>query len=201
MAKGVWETICERPSVTADGWDDLTVEVAIFNSVPISAEALAAAFPIGQQLGARKFFFQGAVGPIWRGGGIWTATLTYKGLAGSKPVVVDYGTSADEQSGENVATPDGPKARVSASENTPTANVRFATEDASALAAAMDEVGTNVTPPSAPAVAPSVWNFITDFTYHYPHGWVLVSRALTRLPGTNCGLVQDSYKYVREITP
>lgn len=187
----------ETPTLRDEGWDDLTISYAT-KRPSLTAEELAALFPIGTQLGTRKWWVVGSK-PICLALGLWKAEVSFKGWGQNKPAKISAGAAAEQQSGENIGTPDGTYARVSTQENTPTMRVSYLVENYTL--APTDEVGRSKTPPDAVAVAASVWDALTDFTYHWPNGWVLMASAPDRLPGTSVALVSDDYKFIRAISP
>ena len=199
--QGAWQVIDEVPTRNADGWDELRVDYVVnqLNAGAITAEYAAASFPIGQQLAGRSLWAQGISGPRCWSGSLYRATVTYKGLLGTQPVVVDYDASGEVQSGQNVNVSGTLYASVSTRENTPTATARWISLDVDSLSTAT--VGRNATPPNAPDVASSIWDYLDVYTYHYPNGWVHNTRKVSRLPGSNKGLVVDSYQYIRDKTP
>jgi hypothetical protein len=148
---------------------------------------------------ARQLYVQGIQNFRCRAAGLFTYEVQYLGIASNKPVVVNYDSAADQQQGENIVTPDGFFEDVMTHENTPTASVRYVLNNI-ATAPTVD-VGRARTRTSAPAVAPTVWSFLTKFTYHWPNGWVLMGSKTTRLAGTSLALVEDRYQYIRPFSP
>lgn len=190
----------EIGGTNADGWDTVTRSMVYLTTfVDALLEDFVAFAVNGYQLPGRQLYCQGMKNFKCRARGLFTWEETYLGIASNKPVVVDYDSSADQQQGENIVTPDGFFEHVMTHENTPTASVRYVVTDITTAPTA--NVGRATTPPSAPAVAPTVWTFLTKFTYHWPNGWVLMGSKTTRLPGTTIALVEDRYQYIRPLTP
>jgi hypothetical protein len=63
------------------------------------------------------------------------------------------------------------------------------------------KVGTAQTPPVTIAVPDTVWDFLTEYVWHWPQEWVLMGSDQDRLSGTTAALVTDTYKYIRDKTP
>lgn len=188
----------ENPVQNEEGWDTLTITYAT-KRPSLTAEELAALFPIGTQLGGRMWWVTGSK-PSCVAQGLWKAEVSFKGWASEKPAKITAGSAAEQQSAENIEISGvGTLAKVSVNENTPTMRVSYLVPNWTS--APTDEVGTPRTPPSAVAVAATVWDYLTVFTYHFPNGWVLMGSNLDRLPGCSAALVSDDYKYIRPISP
>lgn len=203
-----WKKLDEVPNITDEGWDTLSISYA-FLVHTLTAETCASYFPPGRQLSGRKFWCISSR-PSRAGAGIWTVEVSYKGWAATKPAKIRVGAGADQQSGENVRVPNPPPAtgtslfkKISVLESTPTISITYLKDDITpedTLA-----VGCATAPPAwaqPPGVAASGWDALVEFTYHWPNGWVLMGREQDRLPGApNVGLVTDTYKFIRPITP
>lgn len=196
---GTWYVMDEVGNSSPDSWDTLTVKMCCIGASEVYAEDAAQLYAIGDQItGGRLFYFQGISNFKCHGDYVYTANFIFKGLASTKPTVVEYDAAANEQSGKNILFDGNIYENFATHENTPSATVRYiATVDSSLTA----NVGTAQTPPSAPDVVASGWTFLTKYTYHYPNGWVLMATKVTPLPGTDLGLVADRYQYIRDITP
>lgn len=190
----------ETGSTAVDGWDTVTQKLFFFANFDLDIVTLFSGIhTIGQQLDSRLLFLQSVSNFKCHAHGIYTWSAHYKGLASTKPVVVNYDAAADQQQGTNISTPDGTFESLATHENTPTASVRYVVSNIAT--APTDEVGTASIPASAPSVAPSIWTSLAKFTYHYPNGWVLMASKTMRLPGTNYAFVDDRYQYIRAYTP
>lgn len=70
---------------------------------------------------------------------------------------------------------------------------------------ALDASGLAETPPTLPggAITPpdNIWDSITSPIHVYPYGWVLDSREVDEIPGTELGLVTDTYIYYQRYKP
>jgi hypothetical protein len=175
----------EEPSLTPAGWDTLTQTYHCMRA-DLTAEDCAELFPIGARLGFRTWWI------------CWAA---------SKPLAVVVGSNAEQQSGERMRFPRFPGdetgqifPKVQTHENSPTIRVSYLVEDIEAEGIT-SLVGTAVTPPVEVAVPASVWVYLNNYVYHWPNGWALMESAQDRLPGTSAALVNDSYRYIRQITP
>lgn len=188
----------EKPTLNAEGWDDMVITYYTLRPT-LTAEELAADFPLGTQLGERKWWVVGSR-PECLGPGVWKAEVQFKGWAYTKPQKISVGSAAEQQSAENITIGgEGTFSRVSVQENTPTMNVTYLVEDWTT--APTNFVGTAVTPPDAVDVPDSFWDYLPEFTFHYPYGWVLMSCEPDRLQGCDAALVKMTYKYIRAITP
>jgi len=188
--------LVEKATLNDEGWDDLSIDYTTKRPT-LTAEQLAAAFPLGTRLGSRNWWVVGST-PECIASGVWKAEVRFKGWAQTKPNKISVGAAADEQSAENVTTREGLFAKVAVTENTPTMRVSYLV--ANYTTAPTNEVGRAKIPPDAVAVAASIWDTIGDFTYHYPNGWVLMSSEPDRLVGSTAALVTDTYKYIRSIS-
>lgn len=208
MMTGTLTAVDEEPALNNEGWDALTVKY-VKRVATLTAEDCAALFPIGAQLGARKWWIVGSR-PVRIAAGWWMILVDFKGWAASKPKVVRVGAAAEQQTGENILAPayvgdtvGTVYAKVQTHENTPTIAVSYLVENVTTVSNT-EFVGTQVDPPVDIAgidVPDTVWAWLTIFTYHWPNGWVLMSSEQDRLPGTNVALVTDHYKFVRDQTP
>jgi hypothetical protein len=194
----------EVPTINNDGWD-LLVRTEVRRRATFTPEEVAAAYPVGGRLGTRNWWLTAAK-PTKIAPGVWKVESSFKGWAATKPAVIRVGANADQQSGENIRAPDhvgdtvgSVYAKVETHENMPTIAVSYLVETIGTGRTA--EVGTAQTLPVTIAVPATVWTFLTEFVYHWPNGWVLMSSEQDRLPGTTAALVTDNYKYVREKTP
>lgn len=187
----------EFPRANEEGWDDLTITY-LTRRESLTSEALSAAFPLGTRLGTRSWWVAGSA-PSCLAAGVWRAEVFFKGWAQLKPAKITIGGSAESQSGENIQTPIGLRERVQTHENTPTMRITYPVLNYTD--APTQEVGRSRTPPEAIAVADTVWNFLTNPTYHFPNGWVLMGSNVDKLVGANAAIVSDDYKFIREFTP
>lgn len=195
----------EVVTLSEEGFD--TMRKPYFMARPtLTAEDLAVLFPQGAQLGSRKWWITSA-SPVRVGPGVWRADVDFKGWAAVKPAKIRVGAATDQQSGENIRAPQfvGDTAgeifaKVATQESTPTISATFLVENV-ATTYDTDKVGTAVTPPVSIAVGDSVWDFLTEYVWNWPQGWVLMSSEQDRLPGTSVAMVTNSFKYIRDKTP
>lgn len=188
----------ETPVLNDEGWDNLTITYAT-KRASLTAEELAALFPLGTQLGSRKWWVTGSK-PMCVALGLWKAEVSFKGWASEKPAKISVGAAASQFERENVLFP-GPVtySRVSFQGNTPTMRVVYLLENYAG--APTSSVGQSVTPPDPIAVPEAVWAALSNQTYNFPNGWVLMGSEPDRLPGSTACLVSDSYKYIYEFQP
>lgn len=193
----------EVPEINDEGWDTLAITYTL-QKATLTAEDLAKLFPLGTRLDNR-FWWVVSVRPKLIARGLWLITVNHKGWAAAKPIKVNVGSSADQQSGKNIATPKGAYANVQIHEPGLTIAVSYLVEDVDsktpAPASMTDKVGTEVEPPVSIDVPKSVWAYLTEYVYHWPSGWVLMSTEQDRLVGTSAAFVKDAYKYIRDKTP
>lgn len=191
--------VMEEPTINNEGWDSLT-QLWTIRDASVTAEALAAAFPIGAQLGTRKWWITG-MKPTERAPGFWTVLVTFAGWAATKPALVKVGSSAASQSATNVTLPDTSVAdKLETHQNTPTLTISYLVADVT-VAPKTGYVGTALTPPVTIATPASIWASIADAVTHFPSGWVLMGSAEDRLPGTLAAYVTDTYQYIQQYTP
>jgi hypothetical protein len=198
VGSGTPALINEEPQLTHEGWDTL-VQIWSFRVANLSAETLATDFPIGGKLGSRNWWVVGSV-PQERGPGFWTARVTYKGWAQTKPAVVRVGASADSQTAENVSIGGTTYTKVETHQPTPNIVISYLVANV-ATAPKTSLVGTALTPPVSIAVPSNVWASLDPYLYHFPNGWVLMESAEDRLPGTSAAYVSDTYKFIQVATP
>ncbi len=194
-----WTAHDEAAGMAGDGWDTLKITYYKLSETMIRIEDVMAAFPIGNKLGARRFWLTGFDGPTCVADGLFRLTASYKGLADDKPIVTSYGATANQQSGENILVGGNIEPKVTVYENGVTASARYVLENYAL--APTDEVGTAKAPADAPAIGASNWAFLTESTYNYPNGWVLMGCTTDPLPGTTVAFVTDSYQWIQERTP
>ena len=197
--------LTEEVSASAEGWDSLTQNHAI-RAATLSAEALAALYPIGTQLAGRNWWLTGCR-PTPVAPGVFTFELAFKGWAATKPVKLTWGTQAEQQTAENVGVPNGlggtaVYAKVATHESAPTFTASYLSATATAAGAMPSMmVGRPHTRAGAPPVPDTVWGSLAKFVFHWPNGWTLMDLGVDILPGTTAGLVTESYKYIRDKSP
>lgn len=198
-----WTALDEAGSRAAFGWDSLSIPYIKTSGVAITIEEMAAAFPIGQQLTGRNFWVQDLQAPTAKGGGVWIGVVNYKGLAGSQPVNVSYGSSGEQQSASPATINSVYHDDVSIHQNTPTATARYIqlSPTSGTTLGQTENVGTAQTPADAPDSPPNFWTSLATPIYHFPNGWVLMGSDVDKLTGTNVGLVTDTYQFIQEYTP
>ena len=195
----------EEPTINNEGWDSL--RITFFKRVAtLTAEDAAGMFPIGAQLGSRKWWVSGAV-PVQIAPGFFKIVVDHKGWAATKPAKITVGSNANQQGGSNIRAPryvgdtvGAIYAKAETHEPMPDITVSYLVANVDAEDQT-EKVGTAVTPPVTITVPPTVWDFLTEYVYHWPNGWVLMGSAQDRLPGSPAALVTDSYQFIREKTP
>jgi hypothetical protein len=210
LGDGGKHLVGEEPNLTNEGWDSLS-QIYTVRAATLTAESLAALFPIGAQLGTRKWWLTGAK-PTERAPGFWTVAADYKGWAATKPAVIRVGAAANQQTASNVLAPTGVGAgmatfeKLETNQNQPTITVSYLVADITASTGGTpvsltSKVSTRLTPPVTIDVPDNVWGSLTPFLYHWPNGWILMSSAQDRLPGTLAAAVTDTYQYVQAVSP
>lgn len=195
------EYLDEEFSPSEDGWDTLT-ETYIHVVPFLSAEDCETYYPRGTQHSSRTFWIVQSK-PMRRASGLWLVEVTYKGWASLKPAKITVGSAAEQQTAENVTiTGEGTFDKVQVDQNTPTISVSYLVEDVD-FETQIEFVGTEVGLPYGVYITPpaNFWTYLTEYVFHFPHGWVLTGSNQDRLPGCNAALVTDTYKYVQEVTP
>lgn len=187
----------DRPEV-GDHFDTLRRRI-LLRDVSLSGPAEAAAgFATGTQLtGTSCYIVSRSAEALAHG--IYIIDLVGKGiLEASKPSKVKYTAYATQQSAQNIYDPSESTiyAKVVAHEAQVGCDVSYVTSTPPT-----DDVATAVTPPNAPDVKSSVWAYLTDPTYHYPNGWVLMACDAEQIPGASVWLVTDRYQYIYPISP
>lgn len=203
LQDGQWHAGEEKGTRSANGWDSLSIPYRIMSGGVLTLDVVASAFPIGQKLISRNFWTQGLGDLVCRGSGFWELMVHYKGLAGTQPIVVTYGSSGNEQSASPARINGIDHEKVSIHQNAPTCTVRYIqlTTTLGAALGQTEKVGTSQVPPSAPDSPPNFWDTIAEPVYHHPNGWVLMGSDVVPLPGTTVGLVSDSYQHQQALTP
>lgn len=198
------ELLDEIPELTNDGWDVLKQKWLVIDTADTTPEAVVAAhFPRGNQLSGRNMWWTSAT-PRSYGRGTYVIETTAAGILSARGYKISTSAAVATQSATNILTPPLPgvlRPKVEVAENQVTCDVSYISLG---VAPRTGLVGTEVTPPSAPAVPTSVWTFLTNPTYHYPNQWVLMSSDGDGLPGvghsTVC-LVVDRYQFIHEFSP
>jgi hypothetical protein len=121
------------------------------------------------------------------------------GLAESKPNAVRWFAVTETQSGEDILYLSTLWPKLQAESNNLGVEI-----DTVLLGSSPDmaQVSTNVTPPSAPTPAASVWATLANPTRQYPDGWVLVDTRSQQINGSaTAWLVTYVYRYKYPYTP
>jgi hypothetical protein len=201
---GTPELLDETPELTNDGWDILKQKWLVIDTAVASGHAAAAAhFPRGTQLAGLNMWITAAT-PRSYGRATYVIETTAAGILSARGYKISTSAAVATQSATNILTPPLPgvlRPKIEVAENQVTCDVSYISLG---IAPRTGLVGTNTSPPLAPAVPPSVWTFLTDPTYHYPNQWVLMSSDGDGLPGvghsTVC-LVVDRYQFIHEFSP
>ncbi len=201
---GTPEMLSEEVAISETGWDNLTQLWAVRRD-SLTAEDLAAAYPVGSKLTDRNWWLVAAK-PVQRLAGMHVFELGFKGWAAAKPVKIQWGSSVDQQSDENVTGPapgggTAVYARVQVNEATPGFTAQYLVSPVDSTTTPALSVGRPLTRAEAPPVPDSVWTTLVKFVYHWPNGWVLMNLEADILAGTTAGLITESYKYIRDKTP
>lgn len=192
-----WELVDDEPEATDSGWDSLRLEyVAYRPGQPLSAIALE--WPVGLQIEGLNFWVQRAkVREI--GGGHVAADLHCLGLLQPKGEKVRWSTATQLQGGENIFANGATRSRVLSMESVPVAEVERLIIGGTP---ATNLVGTVHTPTPTPPVRASYWSGLTDPTYHWPNGWVLLDLTADQLRNvSNAWLERRVWQYVFAQSP
>lgn len=139
--------------------------------------------------------------------GLFQVEVVSMGLLSDRGDRVRYDAGANSQSGSEILIGGTVYANVQTQESQVTCDIEYIVTsglepgNASFYTAA---VGTAEDPPAEwePVVKPSTWDFLTEFTYHSPNGWVLMSSSVENLPGLDTvWLIRDRYQYFYAISP
>lgn len=199
------EVLEEIPSMPSDGWDSLKLKIWILDVAQTStANAIAAYYPRGMQLDGLNMWVTDCGGRMVAGGA-FLLDIDARGILSSRGYKIATSAAVAAQSAENVITPPYPpgvlRPKVEIAENQVTCDVSYISLG---LAPRTVLTGRPATPPSAPAVPDSWWDWLADPTYHDPNGWVLMASDGEGLPGVShddiC-LVTDRYQYIHPLSP
>lgn len=206
---GTPEMLSEEVAISETGWDTLTQQWAVRRD-SLTAEDLAAAYPVGSKLTGRNWWLVAAK-PVQRFSGMHVFELGFKGWAAEKPVKIQWGSVVDQQSAENILGPStlpdgspGPDvtyARVQVNESAPGFTAQYLVSPVTSGTVPALSVGRTLVRAEAPPVPDTIWAFLERFVFHFPFGWVLMDLQADILAGTTAGLITEHYKYIRERTP
>lgn len=204
LMTGTLTLVDEVPNLTNEGWDTLE-QTYLQRRTSCTAEEAAALFPIGTRLVGRTFWVVAPARIRCLAAGWWEFKVQCKGWASAKPAVVRVSAAAEQQSAENVDISGTTYAKVATHEATPTIAASYFVEDIDDTTPVVTSktvlVGRESTPPVTIDVATTIWASLTEYVYHWPNGWVLMSSDQDRLPGTAAAWVTDNYKFIRPVTP
>lgn len=194
------ELLDRVPQEADTGWDSMRdtwlLRKDAAETDPHTALASFASIARGAQVTGKNMWIQTrsarCVGP-----GLFVAEVVSNGLLSNRGYKVRYDSGANVQSGGPVEVASTVYAKVSAREPQVTADVEYvvvAGLQPGNVAFYTAAVGTAKTPPAgwSPTVKASVWDYLTEFTYWYPNGWLLDGCQVENLPGL------DTVWYIRE---
>lgn len=197
------------PAEAESGWDSLRDRYLLRNdSAGQDPHAAIGAFMArGTQISGKNMWVVARQGRCMAPG-LFEVEVSSLGLLSDRGDRVRYDAGANSTSGQNiVVTGEGTFASVEAQESQVTCDIEYIVTSGLEPSHAdfyTAAVGEAEDPPSPwkPTVKDSVWDYLTEFTYHYPSGWVLMSSSIENLPGkTTVWLVRDRYQYIYEISP
>lgn len=185
--------------VTADGWDEGRVKYLVrgwssLDRIPY--------FEAGEQ--HARYPQMVAVDVDWSeiGNSEWEASVLYRGLMRlgltEKPYKRQIYNMTQTQSGNNIASDawsGGQKAEIK--QGLITVRDQYVATTRPSTSA----IGGALTPPEAPTTPSNWWSFLTDAIYVYPPGWVLESREIDELIGSDTCFVVDTYVYYHAVKP
>ncbi len=180
----------EDPVLTTGDWDTLAVTYALRRPT-LTAEDLAALWPIGSQYGTRNFWVTGAK-PDCIAPGVWTVAVQHKGFAATKPVAITWGCSSAPNGGHIVLVGSQVIGRVPY--GIPTFTCKYITTDVSSAPVGMIGVpGSSLN--SVWNSANPNWTTLINTVYAWPTNWMLVSMLADNIPGTSVAMISETYKY------
>lgn len=208
LADGESELLDRVPSEAEAGWDSMRDTYLLRNDAAgTDPDVAIASFKVrGSQISGKTMWV------VSRSArcvalGLFVVEVVSMGLLSARGDRVRYDAGANSQSGQNILAGGAVRANLETQESQVTCDIEYIVTsgltpgNASFYTA---EVGTAVDPPAEwePTVKPSTWSFLTEYTYHHPNGWVLMSVSAENLPGLDTvWLLRDRYQYIYAISP
>lgn len=200
FAAGLPVLLGEKADLTASGWDTLTQTWAI-RTPALTAEMLAASYPVGSRLDGRYWWLQTAK-PAIKTDGVWTFELGYAGWAAEKPAKFTWGSDKQET---NIVAPADPflvtgvgtaERVVKVSSYYPTLSVTYLIEDfptgeEPTLDLGLARAQWEAYLPPFPATSQVDLGGTIPF---WPRGWHLGGLVVDRLAGCTAALVTENLK-------
>lgn len=209
IADNSMELLDSVPSETESGWDSLR-ETWLIRDASAGLDptaALAALFLRGSQVSGKNMWVVSRA-PRLRARGLFEAEIVSMGLLSPRGHKVSYDSSASSQSAENITTPDGLYAKVSTIEAAPTCSLEYIQINPLITPASPTfltvKTGRSHEPPAEwkPTVPATIWGSLTDYTYHYPNGWIFDGVSAENLPGlSTVFLIRERYRYQYAVSP
>ena len=214
-----YEIIDSVPQESENGWDSLQLTLLHRSSTAANDPEALLSDPLyaaagDYERGANPFGDMYVVKrtPKVVGPSIFQVEVDLRGILSDRGFKVTYDNASQQQSGQNILAPDplgSPTtyARVQVRESQVTAVLEYPLFDVEP-----DGFGfpTEFTATSdlalpfgwEPTVPASIWASLTDFTYHYPNGWIFDGASIENLAGlNNVFWVREKYIYQQPYTP
>jgi hypothetical protein len=203
------EVLMYKPRPQLTGWDGADLELLVFYADGTTDEKVVLLdYAPGYKLSTA---IAGTGVNMWivdtdpvptRAPGIWRVRCQCRGLiANTDPprYKITIGAHADGQSVENVLINGIRRDRAEVDEHAPDMRVEWVHIG---TRPSILTVGDKATPPDAPTVRDTFWDFLTDPVYHWPNEWKHSDRSIEQLiPDVDAYLVRDLYEYVYEESP
>jgi hypothetical protein len=205
IANGTSTLLDRRPAEAEAGWDSMRDRYLLRNDAAGSDPhaAIASFMARGTQISGKNMWVVGRT-PRTLARGIFEVEVVSLGLLSPRGHKVRYDAGANAANGTDILVPGfGVQPNVAADESQVTCDIEYILIGSGASTRTA-LVGTALAPPAPwlPTVKASIWATLSDYTMHYPFGWVLKSAALENLPGLdNVWLVRDRYQYVYQYSP
>jgi hypothetical protein len=209
LANGASSLLDRAPAEAESGWDSMRDKYLYRNDAAgTDPHAAVAAFMVrGSQVSGKNMWVVSRAARCVALG-IFVVEVVSMGLLSDRGDRVRYDAGANSQSGQNIAvTGEGTFANLAAQESQVTCDIEYIvtaglTPDNAAFYTAA--VGEAEDPPTdwKPTVKDSIWDYLAEFTYHYPNGWVLMGSSIENLPGLDTvWLIRDRYQYIYAVSP
>jgi hypothetical protein len=209
LANGEYSLLERLPSEAESGWDSMRDRYALrVDSAGNDPDLAIAGFMArGTKITDKNMWVvsRQARCLTW---GLFEVEVISLGLLSARGDRVRYDAGANSSSAENVDVPGvGVVPRAEGQESQVTCDIEYIVVSGAQpgdVGFYTATVGEAELPPAEwqPTVKASIWETISDFTYHYPNGWVLMSCSIENLPGLDTvWLIRDRYQYIYEVSP